>query len=509
MFAILHRDMRNYLAIGIICIPLFFFNVKSWTDWGDDFAQYLHQANNLLSGLPPNETGYIFNEDYPTYAPPSYPSGFPLLLAPVMKLSGANIYTLNLYISFFLSLFAITLFSFLRRYYSDLISVILVILFLYNPWTLSFKSEILSDIPFSLFFLLTIILFTSVRKRNVLFVILFSVICAFTILIRSIGIVLILAIILQSAIEYIKQRRVKNRQIIKSVVSNLLIAFISFLLFFVFSKLIFQSSGEGLLNYKKLVDFPELKNSIQTNLNYYSGVLRAFFEPWNDQWQFVSIISGSMIFTFIILGMIRKMISHYSYLDSLVIVYFAVILIYPYSNAGFRFLLPLIPLLLLYLVKGIMSVDINIPIHRKYVLILLTLIVLFSYKKGIMEIYNSRNVMTEGPQIPANKEMIKYITDSIDSDARFSFKRPRTLAFFTGRKSMTHHRDASPEEIQKNIISNRINYLLINYEEYNQNILDYIKVNESKLEIIWENSKNRIYRIKKEYRVVNAPSTLF
>ena len=54
--------------------------------WGDDFAQYIHHARNLATGVPYAATGYIYNPYNPTIGPRTYPPGFPLLLAPVVKL---------------------------------------------------------------------------------------------------------------------------------------------------------------------------------------------------------------------------------------------------------------------------------------------------------------------------------------------------------------------------------------------------------------------------------------
>ncbi len=495
MFAIVRKGVRNYIILGIICIPLFLINVRDWSDWGDDFAQYLHQAENIIAGIPQSETGYIFNEDYPVYGPPAYPAGFPLLLTPVIKWKGNNILLLNIYITVFLSLFALLLFKFLSRFYSDLISFILVVLVLYNPWTLSFKADIISDIPFTFFTMLLIYLFTLNKKHNLKFLLVFSILCAFTFLIRSAGISFILALVFHSIFEYFSYRKSKSNRIKKEISFHLALGATSFVFYYILNKIMFPVSDKDFFNYSKIVDSGQFLSTIQYNLTYNTGVLRAFFEPWNDNWHFVSIISASMIFTFIILGMIRKMILQYDFLDSFFIVYLIVIFVYPYSNAGFRFLLPLIPVLLIYLVKGLMSVDTGIRFNSTKTAIALALVVLFSYKKGITDVYKSKYVISEGPQVEENKVMFSFIKDSLETDARFSFKRPRALALYTGRSAMTHRKDATIEEIDKNIRSKNIRYILINSEDYDQNILDYIGANGNKINKIWENSRNTIYRI--------------
>ncbi len=55
--------------------------------WGDDFAQYIQHACNLLAGGPYKATGHLLNPRFPI-APEVYPPLFPLLLAPVVAVVG-------------------------------------------------------------------------------------------------------------------------------------------------------------------------------------------------------------------------------------------------------------------------------------------------------------------------------------------------------------------------------------------------------------------------------------
>ena len=389
------------------------------------------------------------------------------------------------------------IFAFLKRYYSALISSLIVVLIVYNPWTLAFKADVLSDIPFALIFGVLLVHFNSVKKKSMLSILIFSVLCAFMILIRSIGITFIIAILFQSIIEYSKYHISKNRLLLKSIYEKIIFSGISFLLFILFNKISSPQEDNGIFNYEKIIDLNLLVETIQTNMTYYSGVLRAFFEPWNDNWQFVAIITGSMIFTFIILGMIRKMSTQFNFTDSLFLVYLGIIMVYPYSNAGFRFLLPLIPILSLYLLIGILNTDVGIRLSKNKLAILLTAIVLFSYQKGIREACLPDDNIIEGPQVKENSEMFQYIISNTPPDARFSFKRPRALAFYTGRNSMTHRKEASQVEIAGNLKSKNIDYILINEEDHNQNMIDFLNSNQETINKIWENSKNKIYKIKK------------
>ena len=86
------------LIASIVFLPLLFINVRNSSDWGDDFAQYIHQAGNIVKGIPQSETGFIYSqENY--IGPQAYPVGFPLLLAPAYAVAGNNMLAFTTFIS--------------------------------------------------------------------------------------------------------------------------------------------------------------------------------------------------------------------------------------------------------------------------------------------------------------------------------------------------------------------------------------------------------------------------
>ncbi len=158
--------MKKIIEYGlvILClIPLFSINIKTSHDWGDDFAQYLHQAKNINEGVSQNETGYIFNENCFT-GPQAYPVGFPLLLSPVIKMHGLDFYALNIYQTLFLALSCFLGFMIIRNYFSFFAAFFTSLIIAYNPVFLNFKTEIISDLPFTFFSMLCVFIMT--KKQN-------------------------------------------------------------------------------------------------------------------------------------------------------------------------------------------------------------------------------------------------------------------------------------------------------------------------------------------------------
>ena len=59
--------------------------------WGGDFAQYVHHAKNLVTGVPYAETGYLYHAKYPQIGPPTYPPVAAAVLAPVYWARGLDL----------------------------------------------------------------------------------------------------------------------------------------------------------------------------------------------------------------------------------------------------------------------------------------------------------------------------------------------------------------------------------------------------------------------------------
>src|SRR6185312_12497697 len=80
-----------YLLLLLFAIPLFGMNVHSYHQWGDDYAQYIKEAQNIAAGRPYYQSNYVFNPLNTIYGPPLYPPGFPLLLSPIILYWGLTV----------------------------------------------------------------------------------------------------------------------------------------------------------------------------------------------------------------------------------------------------------------------------------------------------------------------------------------------------------------------------------------------------------------------------------
>ena len=496
----MNSTVLKYLIISLIFLPVFFINIKSSHDWGDDFAQYIHQAKNITKGIAQNQTGYIYNPHFPLLGPPSYPIGFPLLLAPVYSGFGNSISHFNLYISFFLFSLGLLMFHFLHKYYSALISTLLIVVFVYNPWTLNFKIEIVSDIPFTLLLLLCVCRYQTIKPFTYTKSILLILFIGFLISIRNIGLVFVFAVVLDGLLEIYRHRhKIKQKQYnYKKAALPMVLAVAGLLIYLLLNKVIFNNAGGGMFPYAYLLNTDQLPHFIQTNLHDYMAMLRSYFEPLNDEWQFVALFSGTMIFAFIILGMIKKMNKKFDFMDGLTLIYLFAIIVYPYSNAGFRFLLPLIPYLLYYSVQGLQSINIKLNIKPNVLAIMMTVFILFSYKKGLSEIFKQSAILLQGPQETESIEAFNYIIKNTPANARFNFIKPRALSLYTNRNAMSHKPNQQLGEIEQSILHNEIQYILINNDISDDSLKAYVKIHESEWEQMWNNTNYFLYQQKQK-----------
>ena len=179
----------KHTAVIVCLLPLLFLNIKSSHDWGDDFAQYLLEAKNISGGDPINKSGFVENANY-ILGPNCYPPGLPLIIA----LTSSDISWLNILMSFFLLCIGYFSFLLLNKWFHFSPALILSLVIVYNPLCLSFKNEVLSDLPFAALVMLFFVLYLSdIKKKWML--ILCGLVLAYAVNTRYVGWILFLALL--------------------------------------------------------------------------------------------------------------------------------------------------------------------------------------------------------------------------------------------------------------------------------------------------------------------------
>jgi len=125
--------------------------------WGDDWAQYVLHARNIVTGAPYGDTGYLFNPEAPYVGPPEYPPGLPLLLAPVIAVLGVDIVALKAVCFLCFIVMLPIAYAVLARSFGKGAAFSAVVLFALHEQVWTLRQEIGSEAPYMLFSMLALL----------------------------------------------------------------------------------------------------------------------------------------------------------------------------------------------------------------------------------------------------------------------------------------------------------------------------------------------------------------
>jgi hypothetical protein len=475
----------------IVFSPLLYLNIRHDHDWGGDFAHYLSQAENCTQFRPMDETGYLYNEAY-TILASKVPPGFPMILAPFVKLYGNQTTPYNYLLSFFLIACGIFTVFLLKKLVGIFPAIFMSTVIYYNPYFITFKSEILADLPFALYFLVFVFLTFEKTTNSIRFWVCIGLLVGFATATKSIGYVLFLALLIHSLqlfiTEWIKSKKIKNAILhIKPIFISILsgIAFTVILNILFFHKI---SVSTGYSNTFNLVD--SLYKTFSDNALYYSEMIRLFFINYNVSW--FSTLFGSAVLTFFLTGLIISFNKRPKLIDWVTSLFFAVLFVYPYQSSGFRLLIPVAPLFIYYC--SITLIQLRIGRKGMVFVMLFSTLMLLHYSYQIRQIQNSVETIQEGPYSPHVVTAFEKIKELTTTEDIIVFTKPRVLFHYTNRKSMMHKPGSSISEMENQYSIHNPNFFLL-YSGLNDASLElYINENSENIKLIWQNNFFKLYK---------------
>ncbi|MBL0256426.1 MAG: hypothetical protein IPQ03_02425 [Bacteroidetes bacterium] len=480
--------MRRYLPL-LILVPLLFLSIPNAHDWGDDFAQYLMQGRNLVEGRAQTDNGLIFDSGSGQFAVQAYPVGFPLLIAPIIATYGLQIKPLLIFETFCLVALAFLCFQYFRTRFSILLSCLMLAIFVYHPFTLDLKSQVLSEIPFTL--VLFGILYLLQKNRNKFSLIGIGLLIALLVSIRITGILILPALFLHAVFQNIK----KDQQEIPFRFNELLFIFIPAIAFFLLLNTLlipvplnnffgFYAASSSVYGFQ-----------LQQNLAYYTnqlGQVLVFPIPTFSVWKYiVAFMIG--------IGWYREFVLKRSYSEWFTLLYLTVLLFYPYTSAGFRFIFPVFPFLVFYFFRGLeKSID---AFHFKKTsrLVVPFAILLLLFPVGMLIdrfSFPSKNI--SGPQSEVSKQLFTYIHDYTSKDAVLVFPRARAMALYGERKVTYRLEQLTADENDDLFEHLGVSYLILpvnprKYGLFDSALTMYYQANSKKYALAWRNDAFEVY----------------
>lgn len=483
---------RNVLiTAAFLFLPLLFLGTFTSHDWGDDFAQYIHQAGNIVKGFPQSETGFIYSqENY--IGPQAYPVGFPLLLAPVYAIAGNSMLAFTIFISLIYIALGLLLVVFYRQYFSWITALVLALIFLYNPQMIIFKREVMSDIPFTALLVLNFILYLKLKSGNLRQLLLLAVVTGFMLVVRPAGIVFVAAVVMDILHDLIRRKSGLKNRIIHAAIFILL----PVLIYFVINSLVFKiPSGGSIRDYLLFYYSGDFIRIIPENFAHHIEVFRFLYVPQAGVLNGFSLLLGSVMVATALLGFVKRMLKGPEVIEWFFIFYVIMLLVFPNNDSAYRLMVPLGFLFLFYAVVGLKSVQLLHGISSGKKAVVIGILIMLLFLPGLISIARSGYKTLEGPQQESSVEAFTYISRNIAPESIVVFAKPRALALYGGCHSMADPFTKDPTRFHRQVMDANANYLLIHARLTNETMKRYTRVMQPRLTKLWENKEFVLYRI--------------
>lgn len=423
-------------AAVIIAVGVFhLLTIRPGHLWGDDFAQYIHHAKNLVQGVPYQNTGHIYNYRDPGDAPASYPPVFPLLLTPVYALFGLNLAAMKAeVILLWLAGLAMLYFVF-RRDLSVPATVGLLAMVGFNPFLWDFKDQIVSDLPFIFFLGLVVYLiqrwhgigFSPAGRAVHALVLGLAIYLAYGS--RSVGAVLILSLPL---LDLLQLRRLRLDTIATMAVFGVL---------FLLNGLVFGGGASS----SYLKSFRATPPPLLANLDSIRWALNVFLE--NGYSVMARRLLVVLLSAVAVTGYLTKVRRRITVLEVFPVLYLAVLLAYPYAFTDMpRYFIPLFPWYVFYVLVGVETLRKRAPAPVSRVALAgLAVIVFASYAGQYTKL--DFGPIRDGVAEPEAVQLFAHIREKTNPDDVFLFSRPLALALFGERASSSYYLPERAEDL--------------------------------------------------------------
>jgi 4-amino-4-deoxy-L-arabinose transferase-like glycosyltransferase len=479
------------LLLVLTCLPLFWINVTGNHDWGGDFAQYIQQALNMVEGKPQDAGFYLFNPAYPYLAPPAYPVGFPILLAPVAALFGHNILAFTIWITCFLLAAVVLVFEVLRKETEPLVALFIALLLAYHPWLLQFKGEVLSDIPFTCFLTSGLLLWLKAKQQttNWYLPIAAGLLIGFAILIKNIALVALPVLVILSIVQQLSEASEKPlRTLTFQLITPVIAALACYALA---AHILFPTKTDTLGFSSHLLAFEHPKETILHNASYYLDIFQSFFHQMYTPWNALAQFSKILLTAFFILGFVDTLFRKPDLAAILTTAFLGVLFLFPVTTQGLRYLLPILPWMLVLAIRGFNQWQ---PKAKAATLVILAVILGNQLHQSFVGIGYANHIAStqQGPHSIEAKALFQYLNQTPE-EATLVFIKPRTMGLYAKRKCFSNHPETPFPQIQQELETMGWDYLILSKTLPNTALETYVVQMRESLTQVFENEEFQIF----------------
>ena len=506
---------NNLFASTIACIilaGLVYFLIKGHTiyqGWGGDYAGYVNQARYIVEGKSLiKEATYIYNPAIPHLAPPAYPMGFSMFLAPFYKVFGCDMDVFSILASITLGLFGVGVFVFLQKQFGTWVALGATVLFCLNPYFYQPKGFVLPDYYFGFLQIMAVYAYCYREKTVWQNALVCGVLAGLAWLTRANGIVLIgivaIDLVFQQAYDMFKARR---WNIDKSALRYLTVFLVTAISIPTVVHHIIWPLPQGGSYFDQLhfgADFWGKTWGQARDL--FRGIKRTYtlepqmpfmYKTMLDAPFTYILTAGAVVFAFTALGIltIRNRVERFLLLYLLAFCF--ILSVWPMVQ-GVRYFVPIIPIVYYFNLKGFQV------LHSQYTwlnglkwaaVFAVFAPAFYHIDKKVFEVLDMEEIGS--PQYRLNTEAFDWVKQNTPKDAVFAAHHPLIFGLYTDRKSFKWRKYRSPDEIMEEYKQFNAAYVVINLWELDtdKSLQEFMKKYESTMTKLWENERNIVYKL--------------
>ncbi len=404
------------LVIGVAHL----ITIRPGQGWHDDFASYIAHARNLSEGVPYGDTGYVWHEEILNAGPRAYPPLYPLVLAPVYEVFGADLLVMKVELVGFLLAWLALVAVLLRRRTSAHVAIGVVVFLGLNPFIIDFKNNILSDIPFAMMLTLALLaadqLFARAHRPLARDAALLGFSVWLAALARPSG-ALVLAAAWVAALLF-HRSRLRALGIASAVFGSLTLLQLRIL----------DTSGD----YLSVLQGASPRLAAVQAWRYVrslEGLTQNGFasEP--------ALVLSAAITILAVIGSVRAL-RRRSPIDLFVVLYVALIFVWP-SFQSLRFLVPILPFYALYAIDGATALTrLRRATVMRFATVSIAIALAGSYALVLPRIAQAGAI--EGSTSADAVATFEYLAVGTPADSVIAFRRPKALALYAERRSISY-----------------------------------------------------------------------
>jgi len=475
-------------AVGLILLIALFYGltIRQGHEWGDDFAMYIHQADNIVANRSSDGTGFVFNPHEAGYSPAAYPPMFPALLAPVIKLYGHNLTAMKLEQIAFFALALGLIYVYYRRELPWPYLLALIAILGFNPSFWEAKDRIGSDIPFlMLVFLSAALVYPPSRRlpawwgwgQSVALGLTLYVCCSM----RSLGLTLLPGLVLY---ELARHRKLTRLAIVAPA--------LCLLIMFLQRKLLATS----LTSYTSMF-LPTVHMVLSNAIGYSRDVAEIWPRSAGKAYAHLLFVITLLAAAY---GVSRRARRGWTPMEAFLPFYAIALLLWP-GHGGIRYLYPFVPVYLFYALLGFREVAASRgPRVERAAAAVFLLLIAFPYAAQ----YRQANYGTipESVGLPSFVDLCRYIDRNTGPADIFVFRRPRALSLFAGRPTSIYTLDAAasqPENEWAYFRQIEAKYAVVatgQFPEDAEILMPALESNSASVDLVYRNSDFALYRLR-------------